>query len=146
MNHEAVNEALASPDPVTFTSPGTNPIAHPAPASWRCFVPLLVTLVACGSLTPRAYCEDTYDVTCKKAVECDPTHTVTYDACIAQDRAEFDCSTIVDAQVCNGQGSGHFDGNAASQCLHDIQALTCATVQSTGFILPSTCESSSICH
>ena len=104
---------------------------------------VLLALGACGGLTPQSYCEDTYQVTCHKLVECQPD--AGYSDCIAQDEAAFMCSSVTNENVCAGQGSAMFDPNAAQRCLNDIQGLSCATIAMTGFTLPSTCAPSEIC-
>jgi hypothetical protein len=109
---------------------------------------LLVLLCACGGYSPQSYCEATYQETCHKIFQCLPTQTVyaTEKDCVTQDEMQFDCSTIQESNICNGQGSAHFSSSAAAQCISDIRALSCDTLTSTGFTLPSTCEASAICH
>jgi hypothetical protein len=104
---------------------------------------LPILLLACGGLTPQSYCEDTYQVTCHKWAECQPD--ASYSDCVAQDESMFMCSSVMNENVCAGQGAAQFDPNAAQRCLNDIQALSCATIAQTNFTLPSTCAPSEIC-
>jgi hypothetical protein len=110
--------------------------------------PLVLLCLACGGYTPRSYCEANYQVSCEKTLECVPNNGVYTSVadCVQKQKMIFDCSTINESSICFGQGSGHFVGAVAGQCLSDIKALSCASLKSSGFLLPSTCQASSLCH
>jgi hypothetical protein len=91
------------------------------------------TFVACGSSdtsNPMAACDSAVSATCNRLQACTDLGTLTLAECNTTGQQELNCTTAACA------AGSTFSSSAANQCISDINAQSCTTVEQG---LPASC-------